>query len=283
MGFFDFFKRGGKDEEPEEELADKKIASLGKKASDKRSQSYDRDEAMRTLINIGTHEAAAALMKRFKLQVDPSITDQEEKQLAFEGIVSIGRGERGKRVSDAGKDAKEVSSDPLTPEEVAELREAVVAGARAYCQRAENLTWPLKVMRELLDDAAYEKELLELLGQHDTEYTRNVEPKVNLLAAMEEVKTDAIRKAVEEYLDDVNETVRFHAVQTIFDQGDSSAMPALVKMCEQEESVRIKNKVAEGMIEHGWKASDDLLETFQAAMKDAYEYRVADDGSVRKA
>ena len=32
---------------------------------------------------------------RFKLQVDPSITDQEEKQLAFEGIVSIGRGERG--------------------------------------------------------------------------------------------------------------------------------------------------------------------------------------------
>ena len=25
MGFFDFFKRGGKDEEPEEELADKKI------------------------------------------------------------------------------------------------------------------------------------------------------------------------------------------------------------------------------------------------------------------
>ena len=48
-------------------------------------------------------------------------------------------------------------------------------------------------------------------------------------------------------------------------------------------SVRIKNKVAEGMIEHGWKASDDLLETFQAAMKDAYEYRVADDGSVRKA
>lgn len=283
MGFFDFFKRGGKDEEPEEELADKKIASLGKKASDKRSQSYDRDEAMRTLINIGTHEAAAALMKRFKLQVDPSITDQEEKQLAFEGIVSIGRGERGKRVSDAGKDAKEVSSDPLRPEEVAELREAVVAGARAYCQRAENLTWPLKVMRELLDDAAYEKELLELLGQHDTEYTRNVEPKVNLLAAMEEVKTDAIRKAVEEYLDDVNETVRFHAVQTIFDQGDSSAMPALVKMCEQEESVRIKNKVAEGMIEHGWKASDDLLETFQAAMKDAYEYRVADDGSVRKA
>lgn len=283
MGFFDFFKRGGKDEEPQEELANKKIASLGKKASDKRSQSYDRDEAMRTLINIGTHEAAVALMKRFKLHVDPSITDQEEKQLAFEGIVSIGRGERGKRVSDAGKDAKEISNDPLTPDEVAELREAVVAGAREYCQRAENLTWPLKVMRELLDDAAYEKELLELLGQHDTEYTRNVEPKVNLLAAMEELKTDGIREAVEEYLDDVNETVRFHAVQTTFDQGDPSAMPALVKMCEQEESVRIKNKVAEGMIEHGWSAPDDLVDTFQAAMKDAYEYRVADDGSVHKA
>ncbi|HHH28524.1 MAG TPA: HEAT repeat domain-containing protein [Polyangiaceae bacterium] len=283
MGFFDFFKRSSKDDAPEEELADKKIASLGKKASDKRSQAYDRDEAIRALIGIGTHEAAVALMKRFKLQVDPSITDQEEKQLAFEGIVSIGRGERGKRVSDAGKDAKEISDDPLTPDEVAELRDAVVAGAKEYCERAENLTWPLKVMRALLDDAAYEKELLELLNRHDTEYTRNVEPKVNLLAAMEEVKTEAIRKAVEEYLDDVNETVRFHAVQTIFDQGDPSSMPALVKMCEQEESVRIKNKVAEGMIEHGWSAPEDLVETFQAAMKDAYEYRVDDDGSVHKA
>jgi len=282
MGFFDFFKRGSTDEEPQEELANKKIASLGKKASDKRSQAYDRDEAMRALIDIGTHEAAIALMKRFKLQVDPSITDQDEKQLAFEGIVSIGRGERGKRVTDAGKDQKEISTDPLTPDEVAELRDAIVTGARQYCERAENLTWPLKVMRALLDDEAYEEQLLELLGQHDTEYTRNVEPKLNILAAMEEVKTDAIRSAVEEYLDDVNETVRFHAVLTIFDQGDSRSIPALVKMCEQEESVRIKNKVAEGMIDNGWSVPDGLVASFQAAMKDAYEYRVADDGSVRK-
>ncbi|MCA9625018.1 MAG: HEAT repeat domain-containing protein [Myxococcales bacterium] len=222
-------------------------------------------------------------MKRFKLQVDPSITDQEEKQLAFDGIVSIGLGQRGKRVADAGKDAKDISSEPLTQAEIDELRDAVVAGARDYCARAENLTWPLKVMRALLDDEAYEKELLELLGGHDTEYTRNVEPKINILAAMEGVQTPAIREAVEAYLDDVNETVRFHAVQTTYAQGDPASIPALIALCESEESVRIKNKVAEGMQRLAWAAPEELRERFMEAMSDVYEYRVNPDGTVRAA
>jgi HEAT repeat protein len=284
VGLFDFFKRNKDEGEPEgDAFIDKKVASLGKKAADKKTQAYDRDEALRALIGIGTHEAAIALMKRFKLSADPSITDQEEKQLAFEGIVSIGRGERGKRLSDAGKDAKEISSEPLSVDEVGAVRAAVVDGAKDYCVRAQSLNWPLKIMRGLLDDNAYEKELLGLLSKHDTEYTRNVEPKVNILAALEEFETEAIRTAVEEYLDDVNETVRFHAVQTLFHQGNTATIPSFVEMCEREESVRVKNKVAEGMVGAEWVVPAELVEIFQAAMKDAYEYRVSDDGRVSKA
>lgn len=281
MGLFDIFKRDrppGDDGKP----ADRKLGSLAKKASDKRSQAYDRDEALRALVELGTPGAAGALLRRFNLKVDPSITDQEEKQLAFDGIVSIGRGERGKRVSDEGKDAKEISSTPLTAEEIAELRDAVVAHARAHCKSAENLTWGLKVIAALLDDANYEQELLDLLGDYDTEYTRNVEPKLNILAAMEDIRSDRIREAAEAFLEDVNETVRFHAVQTAFAQGNPLSLPPMVRMMKEEESVRVKNKVAEGVREQGWTIPEALREDFGQAMRDVYEYRLTAEFRVEK-
>ena len=281
MGLFDIFKRD-RAKSDDGKPGDRKLESLTKKASDKRAQAYDRDEALRALIELGTPGAAEGLLKRFHLKVDPSITDQEEKQLAFDGIVSIGRGQRGKRVADEGRDPKEISSEPLTLAECDELRDAVVAAARRHCEGAENLTWGIKVIRALLDDAAYEAQLLEMLGKHDTEYTRNVEPKLNLLAALEDVKSDAIREAVEGFLEDVNETVRFHAVQTAFSQGSVASLEPMVRMLATEESVRVKNKVADGVRELGWQIPEPLRDDFAAAMRDVYEFRLTSDFRVEK-
>jgi HEAT repeat protein len=284
VGLFDFLKRGK--EKPAEETGkpgDRKLSSLGKTASDKRAQSYDRDEAIRGLIEIGTPDAAALLIKRFTLKVDPSITDLEEKQLALDGIVSIGRCERGKRVSDVGRDPKEISSEPLSKADVAALRDAVVGHARAYCKSAENLTLALKVMRELLDDASYEKELLELLSPYDTEYTRNVEPKLNLLAGLEDVRSETVRKAVEPYLEDANETVRFHAVATTFTQGNRESIAPLVALLKNEESIRIKNKICEGFLTLGWTVPSDLRADFLESLSDVHEYRATSDGKVQRA
>ena len=59
---------------------------------------------------------------------------------------------------------------------------------------------------------------------------------------------DDVRDAVEPFLEDVNETVRFHAVQTTFAQNDAEEpRPRSLKLLETEESVRVKNKVAEGL------------------------------------
>ena len=201
--------------------------------------------------------------------------------------MSIGRGERGKRVSDAGKDPKQISSEPLTKAEVAELRDAVVDGVRDYCESAENLTWPLNVLRALLDDEGYVAELLDLLEDYDTEYTRNVEPKINILVAMESVPSQKIRDAAEAYLQDVNETVRFHAVQTLFAQAkhagdDAHALGPMVAMLAEEESVRIKNKVCEGVMQAGWTIPAELREAWADGTRDVYEYRTGKDGKVSK-
>lgn len=265
MGLFDFLK-GGSKQEASSGRAERKLDALIRSASDKRAQQYDRDEALRKLIEIGTPEAAEGLLKRFGVKVDPSITDEDEKQLAFDGIVAIGKGTRAPTEGASGVDAKQ----------------SVIEHTRNYCKAAENLTWPLKVLRALLDDHRYEEELLALLAEHDTEYTRNVEPKVNLLAALETMRGERARQAVEEYLGDVNETVRYHAVQTLFEQGDAAAVEKLVDLLREEESMRIKNKVAEGFVQQGWAIPSALVSVVADALSRSYDYTIGDDGRVRK-
>ena len=262
MGIFDFL-RGGKTGKSSPAPAaaapplDKKIAGPAKVVADKRAQTYDRIEAIQALVDAQTPEAAAALLRRFNFSIDPSITDQEEKELSFQGIVTAGR-------------------------ETDVAREQVVEAVRTFAARAEQLNWPLKVLRELLDDQAYVDEVCELLEKYDTEYTRNVEPKVQLIAALEDVKADDVREAVEPFLGDVNETVRFHAVQTTFAQGDATSVAALVKPLVTEESVRVKNKVAEGLLKRGWVIPEELRDTTRQALRDTEQYSVGGDGKVVK-
>ncbi len=148
--------------------------------------------------------------------------------------------------------------------------------------RPRRSTWPLKILRALLDDAGYRTELVQLLDRFDTEYARNVEPKQQLIMALGDIKGDDVRVAVERFLDDVNETVRFHAVQTIFSQGDEASVPALVKMLATEESVRVKNKVAEGLMTRGWTVPAELRSSASQALQDSNGFSVGSDGKLRK-
>jgi hypothetical protein len=267
VGLFDFIKGGAKPKQDgPSSRSERKLDGLIRTASDKRAQQYDRDEALRKLIEVGTPEAAEGLLKRFAVKVDPSITDEDEKQLAFDGIVAIGTGRR----------------TPSDGSKVADPRRAVVEHVRAYCRSAENLTWALKVLRALESDEEYEGELLALLKEHDTEYTRNVEPKVNLLAALESVKTAGARAVVEGFLQDVNETVRYHAVQTLFEQGDQAALTPLVGLLVEEESMRITNKVAEGLSQHAWSVPEQLRDALRGALRRSYEYALDDEGCVHR-
>src|SRR6185312_7026213 len=151
-----------------------------------------------------------------------------------------------------------------------------------FCTRAEQLTWPIKILRELLDDQAYEDELVELLGRFDTEYARNVDPKIQVIQALESVVSEDVREAVAPFLEDVNETVRFHAVQTTFAQNDPESVPALIKLLENEESVRVKNKVGEGLTFRGWVLPPELRDAAQKALADTSTFGVTPEGKVAK-
>ena len=253
MGLFDFLKKksvpppAGNTGASAPAPVDRKVAGPAKTAGDKRAQTYDRMEALQQLADMKTPDAAAALLKRFTFSIDPSITDQDEKDVAFQGVVL------------AGKD--------------------VVPAVIEFCLKAEALTWPIKILHELLEDDEFEENLLDLLSRFDTEYARNVEPKIQLIQALEDVKSEEVREAVAPFLEDVNETVRFHAVQTTFAQNNPESVAPMVKVLEAEESVRVKNKVGEGLLFRGWVIPTELREVAAAALRES-SYSLGSDGKV---
>ncbi|HEX3774520.1 MAG TPA: HEAT repeat domain-containing protein [Polyangiaceae bacterium] len=245
MGIFDFLGKKS-DQPPRTSL--KEVARLERVLSNKLSQNFDRQEAIQELGRMGTAQAAAALLKRFDWVLDPSITDQEEKEQCMHGIVA------------AGEDALE----PI----------------REYCRKAESLTWPLKVLRAIVqDDGQAADELLSILDQFDTEYVRNPEPKVQLIQALEAYKSDDVRVAVEPFLTDMSEPVRFTAATTLFAIDNAASVPSLLDALANEESRRVQNRIAQGFADRGWEIPSELANAVAKALPPGF--RVS-SGKVQK-
>ena len=171
MGIFDVFKGGGG--------LKKHIDRVG----NKRAQKHERWESIQALAADGSDEAIRALLVRFTIRVDPSITDGEEKNAAFHGIVQHGA--------------------------------AALEPVRDFLESSETLAWPLKILREIQSEEEVTAILLALLAKMHTDYERDPQKKIDLIASFEEQKDARIVEAVIRFLEDMNETVRFHAVGAI--------------------------------------------------------------------
>jgi hypothetical protein len=278
LGFLDFFKRN---DNRAEKLGQKppqirkEVARFAETAANKRAQNYDRQEAIAGLADLAQPveneeelkrtekgraqleehektrvEAAGALLRRFNFVLDPTITDQEEKQLAFEGIQAVGK--------------------------------KILEPLRTYAAKAESLSWPIKILKNALgdEDEAIVGELLSWLSKWDTEYAKFVDPKVQLLVELEEHKDPRILDAVKDFLLDVNETSRFHAVGVSLAQQDDAALPLLVEMFVDEESLRIRNRVCEGFIARGWEVPEERRAEMRKFLPG--EYSIGAEGKIHR-
>ena len=236
MGLFDFFKGSSKDGG-----SDKKsnpAAKWAEAAGSKRAQPYDRQEAIHELAKLGTAPAVQALLKRFTFATDPSITDQEEKDLAFEGILK----------------AEKEAIEPV----------------RAFAAKAESLSWPMRVLKELLSEEEIVEELLVWLSKWDAEYAKFIDPKLQILQELETHRHEKIRAAVEPFLQDFTEQARFHAVAATLAQQDADAIKPLLDAMLEEESVRVRSKIADGFIAQGWDVPEDQREPVRKVLPSGY-------------
>lgn len=245
MGLFDFFK-GKSNSGDDSGGGDKKksAAKWAEAAGSKRAQAYDRQEAIQELCALKSPEAVEALLKRFTFVTDPSITDQEEKDMAFNGIIAVGR-------------------DAIPP-------------VRTFAAKAESLSVPLRLMKELLTEEEYIDEVLALLAKWDTEYAKFIDPKLTLLDILEDMKNPKIRPAVEPFLQDFTEQARFNAMKAIFAQEEREAIGPLIAQMLEEESVRIKSKIADGFIALGWEVPEEQREAVRKVLP--YEYGIDGEG-----
>jgi hypothetical protein len=234
MGLFDRFRGGkAKNERLKGTPAAKWVDRI-----EKRAQNYDRQEAIQALADMGTADAVEALLKRFTFHMDPSITDQEEKDSAFRGILRAGK----------------LAIEPV----------------RTFAAKAESLAWPMKIMKELVDEKGYVEELLSWLSRWDTEYSKFVDPKVQILADLQEHRHPQIREQVERFLEDVNEPARFHAVSTVLAQDDPAAVAALANLLAEEESVRVRSKIIDGLAERGWTVASEYRDVVRRALPHSF-------------
>jgi HEAT repeat protein len=237
MGLFDVFKGGGGG-------LKKHVARV----ANKRAQKHERWESIEVLASDGSDEALRALLTRFTVRVDPSITDGEEKNLAFHGVVQHG--------------------------------EAALEPVLDFLSSSETLAWPLKILKEIQSEEQVTSILLDLLSKMDTEYERDPQKKIDVIASFEERKDPRIVEAVIRFLEDMNETARFHAAGAILAQDEAdAARDAMTKAFLAEESVRVRMRMLDGYIERGWKLGDvkeDALKKLPAG------YSLGKKGEVRK-
>lgn len=230
MGFLDLFKRKSPLEKHGERVADKRAAvgdrwesikALGELASG----SGDMDERQGAIL---------ALAQRFTYYVDPprgvpvaqAITDEEEKTEVMRWIV------------EAGEDVS-----------LPALRKAM--------RSLESVSWPLKCLEGLLPEEQAIEEMIALLGTMDVEYERDPQRKHQLLGRLEELRHPQLAEAVTPHFTDVDETARFHAtVCALLQDNGETALEDLTEALVDEESLRVKVRVLDLLIEKSWALGD---------------------------
>jgi hypothetical protein len=213
VGLFDFLSKKG---------AQTPVQKLQAKVMDKRGMAPDRWDAIQALSKIDSEEAIEALLWRFTFKTDPSITDQEEKESVFNAIVQKG------------------------PTAVEPLK-------RFIRKKSEPVTWALKMLDRVLGGREVLDLLLELLREMDIEYERDPDRKLQILSELETRKGPQVVEAVRPFVRDVNETARFHAVGALFAQAEAEeARQALVDALPNEDSMRVKVRILDGLSQRGW-------------------------------
>jgi hypothetical protein len=215
MGLFDLFKKEGRDERARE----KNI----KRAVNKFSQSPDRMKALQGLREDGSPEAIYGLLRRFGLRYDKTIEDEQEKDWVFEVLVEKG--------------------------------EAILPSVQKYLFSAESISWPLRVLDKVADKPKVLEIVRSVLARHEPGYERDPTKKIQLINHLSGIRDPQVPEMVIPYLGDMDEGVRYAAVETLIGQGDEeAAREPLLKhfISSAEDSLRIRIQIADGLAGLGW-------------------------------
>lgn len=199
-----------------------RIISLGKKMQQKFGQTEDRLGAAVELKKIGTDDAIRGLLKRFTSTCDNKLHDQDEKEEVSNMLVEMG------------------------PKTLPLIRE--------YLRRESEITWVIRTLKRIVSKEEWTKEVLDLLGDRTSEDT-DAEKICQILTVLHDEKDPRVASAVARCLSDLDDTVRFAAIETLATIDDDAAREPLLAAlaAPAEESQRVTHRIAELFADRGWE------------------------------
>ena len=200
----------------------KRIENLTKKAGQKFGQAEDRVAALHALRDEDGEDAIRGLVKRFAATTDNKLHDQDEKKLVSDMLVDIG------------------------PEAIPIIRE--------FLRKETEVTWALKTLRRMVPQNEWIGHVLEMLGETTSEDT-DPEKICQIASVLHEQKDARVAPAIARLLSDLDDTVRFAAIETLATLGDEAARAPLLEALARpdEESNRVIHRIVEVFRESGWE------------------------------
>ena len=216
MGIKDFFSSSGR--------ASSRLARNVKTVTNAYAQSADRYGAMESLLKDGSDEAYVGVLKRFTITSTKSIEDEEEKGWAYRQLSRIGK--------------------PLLP------------ALTTFCLESESIAWALRILEDVSDESEEWALLDKLLEKHPPGYERDPSKKIQLLTHLQEIDDPKVAKTLAGYLADPDESVRYFAVEALIDIAeDSCHKPLIEHLLGDEDSLRLRTRILDGLADHGWDVS----------------------------
>ncbi|MEO6951494.1 MAG: hypothetical protein ABI321_06765 [Polyangia bacterium] len=237
------------------------------RARNKDAQSVDRFGSLEALAGAAHDEVKAAekgdaemrakavlgLLGRFTIRCDKTIEDEQEKEYVFAQLSSLG--------------------PSILPE------------VEHHLHAAESIAWGLRLLGEVATPDEAWPVLERLCERNDNNYTRDPSKKTQLVHYLGEQQDPRAGEALVPYLEDVDEGVRFTAVEGVLGLLPESAREPLFRRLadEGEPSRRIKRRIVEGMADAGWDIRSGATKLADSAIADLLPGATVDkQGRVRR-
>ncbi|MCB9557539.1 MAG: HEAT repeat domain-containing protein [Deltaproteobacteria bacterium] len=219
------------------------------KAKNPKIKPDDRRPALEFLLHEGSEEAICSLLHRFTFNYDTNmVSDEDEKNLVYRGLLEHGA--------------------------------ATLPALRKHLASAPTLSWGLRLLDEIADEATTWEILCEVAEHFEPGYDRDPSRKLQLLSFLAEIDDPRVGEMLLPYLQDHDEAVRFAVIDGLVARRVEAAREPLLEILvdEDEESLRIKNRIAEGLVETGW-----TVKGFRGSVEKALseEYVLDGKGHVR--
>jgi hypothetical protein len=214
----DFLKKLFSDSEGPSE---RQIARAMKATIQTHGDAANRVAAMERLCSWKTTEAAAALLRRFTIQVPQETMDLEEKQYTVRLLAQMGR----------------AAVDPI----------------RNFLRTEPEVTWPIRALREILPKDEFIAILKETLETLENSYTRWPEAKVVMIEHLPEEALPQIRDILIQALQDEDDDVCIASAYYLARSHDEEIRERLLEtLLNADARPRIRGRIFELFCDQEW-------------------------------